>query len=449
MALVCKWDNPRCRESFPTAEELFNHLCDLHVGRKRHGNLSLNCNWEACDHKAAKRDHMTSHMMVHCPLQTNVCGICSKTFKRSYDLRKHEVTHTAAHHQAHGRSRATIYKEVDISFTRGPIDQRSAAVNHSRVYSCPRDQSVDPQPSSSKTLAPAKAAASARRGTSVPGSTRNKPYLRPDSSFATETPNRFDSPDGFRPVSDTLVAPFRDHPVQFMMEGTQQYPSPAGIKADWPALQKTGIDVQINPTRPVDYSGLFASDHSLGVLETSAQECEELYASTTSSFNPYQSFGSTNPSSSYPLQPSLSTSVTDIQFMNFGDSSSDLHQEPSHYQYATNFSPALLVNNNTHYQPLDASLLLPQSNTSWQYPEPATDIHDPSLLSTSFNYGHHHQPSSHTHDTDLVGFNGIFNPIDSSTDHNNNTTINNSQYFNLPVDINFHEFDYHTSSFAT
>ncbi|KAI9613495.1 hypothetical protein H4Q26_010100 [Puccinia striiformis f. sp. tritici PST-130] len=358
------------------ALELFNHLCDLHVGRKRHGNLSLNCNWEACDHKAAKRDHMTSHMMVHCPLQTNVCGICSKTFKRSYDLRKHEVTHTAAHHQAHGRSRATIYKELSP----GPISGSTA---------------VELQDTST-----AKAAASARRGTSVPGSTRNKPYLRPDSSFATETPNRFDSPDGFRPVSDTLVAPFRDHPVQFMMEGTQQYPSPAGIKADWPALQKTGIDVQINPTRPVDYSGLFASDHSLGVLETSAQECEELYASTTSSFTP--------------------TKLRTISL-----------------SYATNFSPALLVNNNTHYQPLDASLLLPQSNTSWQYPEPATDIHDPSLLSTSFNYGHHHQPSSHTHDTDLVGFNGIFNPIDSSTDHNNNTTINNSQYFNLPVDINF------------
>ncbi|WAQ81830.1 hypothetical protein PtA15_2A142 [Puccinia triticina] len=115
MALVCKWDKPVCRRTFPTAEELFNHLCDGHVGRKRHGNLSLNCSWEACDHKAAKRDHMTSHMMVHCPLQTNVCGICSKTFKRSYDLRKHEITHTAAHHQAHGRSRATVYQDVDIS----------------------------------------------------------------------------------------------------------------------------------------------------------------------------------------------------------------------------------------------------------------------------------------------------------------------------------------------
>ncbi|KAI9627865.1 hypothetical protein KEM48_011940 [Puccinia striiformis f. sp. tritici PST-130] len=80
--LVCKWSKPDCFKTFSSAEEMFNHLCDCHVGRKRSGNLSLSCSWEGCDHKAAKRDHMTSHMMVHCPLQTNVCGICDKTFKR-------------------------------------------------------------------------------------------------------------------------------------------------------------------------------------------------------------------------------------------------------------------------------------------------------------------------------------------------------------------------------
>ncbi|OAV88567.1 hypothetical protein PTTG_28988 [Puccinia triticina 1-1 BBBD Race 1] len=40
-----------------------NPYGDGPVGRKRHGNLSLNCSREACDHKAAKRDYMTSHML--------------------------------------------------------------------------------------------------------------------------------------------------------------------------------------------------------------------------------------------------------------------------------------------------------------------------------------------------------------------------------------------------
>ncbi|EGG02950.1 uncharacterized protein MELLADRAFT_90571 [Melampsora larici-populina 98AG31] len=66
MALICKWIQPSCGLTFGTAEVssshsfslenhmtasnlvaqtqgLFNHLCDVHVGRKRHGNLSLNC----------------------------------------------------------------------------------------------------------------------------------------------------------------------------------------------------------------------------------------------------------------------------------------------------------------------------------------------------------------------------------------------------------------------
>lgn len=146
---------------------------DIHDGRgrKRHGNLSLICSWEGCDHKAAKRDHMTSHMMVHCPLRTNVCGICEKTFKRSYDLRKHEITHTAAHHQAHARSRAVIYKELEIPFTTRL--EHSTPVNRSRVYSYPQDQSSDWIGTDLKTLV----SGPVHRASSFSGS-RSSPYER-------------------------------------------------------------------------------------------------------------------------------------------------------------------------------------------------------------------------------------------------------------------------------
>ncbi|PLW40652.1 hypothetical protein PCANC_14097 [Puccinia coronata f. sp. avenae] len=181
-SLVCKWAADKkaagvpCQMRFARAEELFNHLCVDHVGRKRHGNLSLLCCWETCEHKAAKRDHMTSHMMVHCPLQTNVCGICSKTFKRSYDLRKHEVTHTTAHHQTHTRSRALIYDEVDQLGQ--PPTPASEVHNNTMIAS------HDFQLGGSSSL-PTIRSASARGNIN-----NNKPYLRPGCSSASSTPSK-------------------------------------------------------------------------------------------------------------------------------------------------------------------------------------------------------------------------------------------------------------------
>ncbi|KAG0140238.1 hypothetical protein CROQUDRAFT_53562, partial [Cronartium quercuum f. sp. fusiforme G11] len=40
---------------------LFNHLCDVHVGRKRHGNLRLNCSWEVCIFCAAATSYKADH----------------------------------------------------------------------------------------------------------------------------------------------------------------------------------------------------------------------------------------------------------------------------------------------------------------------------------------------------------------------------------------------------
>ncbi|MBW0555239.1 hypothetical protein O181_094954 [Austropuccinia psidii MF-1] len=185
MNLICKWNNPSCQKTFSTAEELFNHLCDFHVGRKRHGNLSLSCSWEGCDHKAAKRDHMTSHMMVHCPLQTNVCGICEKTFKRSYDLRKHEVTHTAEHHQAHTRSRAVIYQDLQL-----PISTQlnnSSPINYSALFNLP--------PQWSSLSSDSKPVSRQFKRSNSAYSTRSHPYHKNRSkkvnSFAHTSDNQF------------------------------------------------------------------------------------------------------------------------------------------------------------------------------------------------------------------------------------------------------------------
>lgn len=92
--LVCKWIG--CHALFESAESLYNHLCDEHVGRKSNRNLSLECHWDNCKVQTVKRDHITSHIRVHIPLKPFACSTCTKKFKRPQDLKKHVKTHADA-----------------------------------------------------------------------------------------------------------------------------------------------------------------------------------------------------------------------------------------------------------------------------------------------------------------------------------------------------------------
>ncbi|RPB24139.1 hypothetical protein L211DRAFT_849269 [Terfezia boudieri ATCC MYA-4762] len=89
--LTCQWSG--CSEKFDSAEDLYNHLCDVHVGRKSTNNLCLTCAWGTCRTNTVKRDHITSHIRVHVPLKPHKCEFCGKAFKRPQDLKKHVKTH--------------------------------------------------------------------------------------------------------------------------------------------------------------------------------------------------------------------------------------------------------------------------------------------------------------------------------------------------------------------
>ncbi|KAI9759934.1 MAG: hypothetical protein M4579_001967 [Chaenotheca gracillima] len=89
--LSCQWN--QCGERCSTAEQLYDHICERHVGRKSTNNLNLTCGWGTCRTTTVKRDHITSHIRVHVPLKPHKCDFCGKAFKRPQDLKKHVKTH--------------------------------------------------------------------------------------------------------------------------------------------------------------------------------------------------------------------------------------------------------------------------------------------------------------------------------------------------------------------
>ena len=115
--LKCKWLS--CTQTFDSAETLYAHLCEVHVGRKSTNNLSLACRWDGCRTITVKRDHITSHIRVHVPLKPYKCDFCQKSFKRPQDLKKHVKTH------------------ADDSFTSSSKTEQSATHMHNSVDQYP------------------------------------------------------------------------------------------------------------------------------------------------------------------------------------------------------------------------------------------------------------------------------------------------------------------------
>ena len=65
VVFTCFWLD--CSQKFHDPENLYNHLCNDHIGRKSTNNLCLTCKWKDCGTTCAKRDHITSHLRGRSP----------------------------------------------------------------------------------------------------------------------------------------------------------------------------------------------------------------------------------------------------------------------------------------------------------------------------------------------------------------------------------------------
>ncbi|KAI8615701.1 hypothetical protein BC830DRAFT_1054246, partial [Chytriomyces sp. MP71] len=59
------------------------HVEQEHVGRKTHGNLILQCQWNECKVaiQFSKRCHILAHIKTHLPFSRVSCDLCGLAFK--------------------------------------------------------------------------------------------------------------------------------------------------------------------------------------------------------------------------------------------------------------------------------------------------------------------------------------------------------------------------------
>eukprot|EP00834_Sanchytrium_tribonematis_P001899 NODE_50_length_31184_cov_0.705099.p20 type:complete len:211 gc:universal NODE_50_length_31184_cov_0.705099:15891-16523(+) len=83
----CKWS--QCQESYASAKELFDHMCEVHINVMGTQKFTRECKWDGCDAKVERRHHLVSHIRIHVNFKPFVCQYCGKSYKWAHDSKRH------------------------------------------------------------------------------------------------------------------------------------------------------------------------------------------------------------------------------------------------------------------------------------------------------------------------------------------------------------------------
>ena len=82
--MYCKWNN--CHFSSTSLKTLYDHSI------KHEGTDPFYCQWENCTQLCHKRARLNAHLLTHIPYRAFTCKICSRSFKREQEMRRHFVS---------------------------------------------------------------------------------------------------------------------------------------------------------------------------------------------------------------------------------------------------------------------------------------------------------------------------------------------------------------------